>query len=232
LIAKRMLDGGLIDGSTLTPSGKSLRDELADVRETPGQKVITTVDCPFKPTGGIVILRGNLAPDGAVVKIAGHEPTMLRGRARVFEREEDAMRAVDARQIVAGDVVVIRYEGPKGGPGMREMLGVTAAIIGQGLGGDVALITDGRFSGATRGLMIGHIAPEAAVGGPIAALRDGDTIVIDVVNRRLDVELSEAELAERMKGWKAPAPRYTAGVFAKYAALVSSAAEGAVTGPR
>jgi dihydroxy-acid dehydratase len=232
LIAKRMLEGGLIDGSTLTPSGKSLREEVATVEETPGQKVVATADCPFKPTGGLVILRGNLAPDGAVVKIAGHEPTTLRGRARVFEREEDAMHAVDARTIVAGDIVVIRYEGPKGGPGMREMLGVTAAIVGQGLGGDVALITDGRFSGATRGLMIGHVAPEAAVGGPIAALRDGDTIVIDVAARRLDVELSDAELAERMKSWKAPAPRYTSGVFAKYVSLVSSAAEGAVTKPQ
>jgi dihydroxy-acid dehydratase len=231
LIAKRMLEGGLIDGSTLTPSGRPLRDELANVVETPGQQVVATAKRPFKPSGGIVILRGNLAPDGAVVKMAGHEPTKLRGRARVFEREEDAMHAVDARQIVAGDIVVIRYEGPKGGPGMREMLGVTAAIVGQGLGGDVALITDGRFSGATRGLMIGHVAPEAFVGGPIAAVRDGDTITIDVDARRIDLEVSDAEIAERLRAWRAPAPRYRDGVFAKYATLVSSASEGAVTRP-
>lgn len=231
LIAKRMLEGGLIDGSTLTPSGKTLAEEVASAQETPGQRVVATADRPFKPTGGIVILRGNIAPDGAVVKIAGHEPTLLRGRARVFEREEDAMHAVDAREIVAGDIVVIRYEGPKGGPGMREMLGVTSAIVGQGLGGDVALVTDGRFSGATRGLMIGHVAPEAFAGGPIAAVRDGDTIVIDVAAHRVDVELSDEEIAERLRSWRQPAPRYTSGVFAKYASLVSSAAEGAVTRP-
>ena len=229
LIAKRMLDGGLIDGSTMTASGRALRDELANVTETPGQRVVATAEHPFKPTGGIVVLRGNLAPDGAVVKVAGHEPTSLRGRARVFEREEDAMHAVDARAIVPGDIVVIRYEGPKGGPGMREMLGVTAAIVGQGLGDSVALVTDGRFSGATRGLMIGHVAPEACAGGPLAAVRDGDTIVIDVAARRLDVELPAEEIAARLRDWKAPAPRYTGGVFAKYAALVSSASEGAVT---
>ncbi len=231
LIAKRMLEGGLIDGSTLTPSGKTLAEEVASAQETPGQRVVATADRPFKPTGGIVILRGNIAPDGAVVKIAGHEPTLLRGRARVFEREEDAMHAVDAREIIAGDIVVIRYEGPKGGPGMREMLGVTSAIVGQGLGGDVALVTDGRFSGATRGLMIGHVAPEAFAGGPIAAVRDGDTIVIDVAAHRVDVELSDEEIAERLRSWRQPAPRYTSGVFAKYASLVSSAAEGAVTRP-
>jgi dihydroxy-acid dehydratase len=231
LIAKRMLDGGLIDGATLTSSGRSLGDEVADVRETPGQKVIATAERPFKATGGIKILRGNLAPDGAVLKVAGHEPLLFVGRARVFEREEDAMHAVDARQIVPGDIVVIRYEGPKGGPGMREMLGVTAAIVGQGLGESVALLTDGRFSGATRGVMVGHVAPEAFVGGPIAALRDGDTITIDVAAGRADVELSESDLAERLRSWRAPKPRYVDGVFAKYAALVSSAAEGAVTRP-
>jgi dihydroxy-acid dehydratase len=231
LIAKRMVDGGLVDGTTLTPSGRSLRDEVEGAAETPGQLVVATAERPFKPKGGLRILRGNLAPDGAVVKVAGHEPTLLTGRARVFEREEDAMHAVDAREIVAGDIVVIRYEGPKGGPGMREMLGVTSAIVGQGLGDSVSLVTDGRFSGATRGLMVGHVAPEAFVGGPIAVLRDGDTITIDVENSRLDVDLPDAEIAERLRGWRAPKPRYASGVFAKYAALVSSAAEGAVTRP-
>jgi dihydroxy-acid dehydratase len=229
LIAKRMLDGNLIDGSTLTPSGRHLSEELANVVETPGQQVVATAERPFKRTGGLKILRGNLAPDGAVTKIAGHEPTLLSGRARVFEREEDAMHAIDAREIVAGDIVVIRYEGPKGGPGMREMLGVTAAIVGQGLGESVALVTDGRFSGATRGLMVGHVAPEAFVGGPIAIVREGDTITIDVANSRLAVALSDDEIAARLRAWRAPAPRYASGVFAKYAALVSSAAEGAVT---
>jgi dihydroxy-acid dehydratase len=229
LIARRMVEGGLVDGTTLTPSGRALRDEVAGAVETPGQQVIATAEHPFKPKGGLRILRGNLAPDGAVVKAAGHEPAQLTGRARVFEREEDAMHAIDARAIVPGDIVVIRYEGPKGGPGMREMLGVTAAIVGQGLGDTVSLVTDGRFSGATRGLMIGHVAPEAFVGGPIAAVRDGDSITIDVENSRLTVALSDAEIAERLRGWRQPAPRYTSGVFAKYAALVSSASEGAVT---
>jgi dihydroxy-acid dehydratase len=231
LIARRMLEGGLIDGTTLTPSGRSLGEEVANVRETPGQQVIATAEHPFKATGGIKILRGNVAPGGAVVKVAGHEPQLLEGRARVFEREEDAMHAVDRREIVAGDIVVIRYEGPKGGPGMREMLGVTSAIVGQGLGESVALITDGRFSGATRGLMIGHVAPEAFVGGPIAIVRDGDHLTIDVAARRVDVALSDAEIAARLREWKPRPPRYTGGVFAKYAALVSSASEGAVTGP-
>jgi dihydroxy-acid dehydratase len=231
LIAKRLIEGGKVDGSTLTPTGRSLRDESSTAVETPGQRVVATVERPFKPTGGIKILRGNLAPDGAVVKVAGHEPTFLEGRARVFEREEDAMHAVDAREIVPGDIVVIRYEGPKGGPGMREMLGVTAAIVGQGLGESVALVTDGRFSGATRGLMVGHVAPEAFAGGPIAGVRDGDHITIDIAGNRLSLDVSEAELAARLRGWKQPAPRYAEGVFAKYASLVSSAAEGAVTRP-
>jgi dihydroxy-acid dehydratase len=231
LIARRMVEGGLVDGNTLTPSGHTLREATADAAETPGQQVIATADHPFKKKGGLRILRGNLAPDGAVVKVAGHEPTLLTGRARVFEREEDAMHAIDAREIVAGDIVVIRYEGPKGGPGMREMLGVTAAIVGQGLGDSVSLVTDGRFSGATRGLMVGHVAPEAFDGGPIAIVRDGDTVTIDVERGRLDVALSDGEIAERLRAWRAPAPRYTSGVFAKYAALVSSAAEGAVTRP-
>ncbi len=229
LIAKRMIDGGLVDGDTLTPTGRALRDEVAGATETPGQVVVATAAKPFKPKGGLRILRGNLAPDGAVVKVAGHEPTQLTGRARVFEREEDAMHAVDAREIVPGDIVVIRYEGPQGGPGMREMLGVTSAIVGQGLGDSVSLVTDGRFSGATRGLMIGHVSPEASAGGPIAAVHEGDTITIDVENGRLQLEVDDAEIAARLRRWTAPPPRYASGVFAKYAALVSSAAEGAVT---
>ncbi|BDE06741.1 dihydroxy-acid dehydratase [Vulcanimicrobium alpinum] len=229
LIARRMIEGGLADGGIATVTGRTLAEETADVRETPGQQVIATAEKPFKAHGGLVILRGNIAPDGAVVKIAGHEPESLRGRARVFDREEDAMHAVDRREIVAGDIVVIRYEGPKGGPGMREMLGVTGAIVGQGLGGDVALITDGRFSGATRGLMVGHIAPEAFVGGPIALIRDGDTIVIDIENRKLNVLVSDDELATRRAAWQARPPHYTRGVFGKYANEVGSAALGAVT---
>jgi len=191
--------------------------------------VILPVDRPLKPTGGLVILKGNLAPEGCVVKVAGHERLTHRGPARVFDCEEDAMKAVTARQIRPGDVVVIRYEGPRGGPGMREMLGVTAAIVGEGLGESVALLTDGRFSGATHGLMAGHVAPEAARGGPIAALREGDIISFDIPNRRLDVELTPEQIAERLRNWTPPPPRYTHGVFAKYAALVSSASEGAVT---
>src|ERR1700733_12351929 len=229
LIAKRMLEGGLIDGSVLTVSGKTLREELVPVTETPGQTVISTAGHPFKPSGGLRVLRGNLAPEGSVLKIAGTEPARFRGRAKVFAREEDAMRAVNAREIVAGDIVVIRYEGPRGGPGMREMLGVTSALIGQGLGKDVALITDGRFSGATRGLMIGHVAPEAFVGGPIAAVRNGDAIDIDTEKGRIDLIVSEAELRARLEAWVQPAPRYSGGVFAKYVQLVSSAAAGAVT---
>jgi dihydroxy-acid dehydratase len=231
LIAKRMLEGGLIDGSTLTPSGRTLGDEVATATETAGQQVVATAERPFKPTGGIRILRGNVAPDGAVVKVAGHEPAQLRGRARVFECEEDAMHAVDARAIVPGDIVVIRYEGPKGGPGMREMLGVTAAIVGQGLGASVALLTDGRFSGATRGLMIGHVSPEAFVGGPIALVREGDEIAIDVDRGSVELVVAAEELAARRAQWRPRPPRFTDGVFAKYAALVSSASEGAVTRP-
>jgi dihydroxy-acid dehydratase len=225
-----MIDGGLISGATLTPSGRSLKDETAAIVETPGQKVVATVATAFKATGGIVILRGNLAPDGAVVKVAGHERLLHTGRARVFEREEDAMHAVDRREIVDGDVVVIRYEGPQGGPGMREMLGVTAAIVGQGLGETVALVTDGRFSGATRGLMIGHVAPEAFARGPLAAVRDGDTITIDIEGRTLDLDVPAAEMAQRLASWKQPVPRYEpSSVMAKYARLVGSASEGAVT---
>jgi dihydroxy-acid dehydratase len=231
LVAQRLAEGGLINGGERTVDGRTLAQVAAAAVETPGQKVVTPLAKPLKATGGLAILRGNLAPEGCVVKLAGHERLMHRGPARVFDTEEAAFAAVRARQIKAGDVVVIRYEGPVGGPGMREMLGVTGALVGEGLGDAVALITDGRFSGATHGLMVGHIAPEAARGGPIAALRDGDTIVVDVAKRQLNVELPEVELARRLKDWQAPEPRYATGVFAKYAALVSSASEGAITRP-
>ncbi|HZS05766.1 MAG TPA: dihydroxy-acid dehydratase [Blastocatellia bacterium] len=229
LVAKRMVEGGLVDAAQLTVSGMTFGQEAELATETPGQDVVYPATNPIKKTGGLVILRGNLAPEGCVIKVAGHERPYHRGPARVFEREEDAMQAVTGKRINAGDTIVIRYEGPKGGPGMREMLGVTAAIVGEGLGESVALITDGRFSGATRGLMVGHIAPEAAVGGPIAAVREGDFIVLDIENRRLEVELSDDEIKARLSQWKKPAPRYKSGVFHKYAALVSSASEGAIT---
>ncbi|MBO0723600.1 MAG: dihydroxy-acid dehydratase, partial [Blastocatellia bacterium] len=229
LIARRLVDGGYLDGSQLTVSGLTIAQEAELAIETLGQTVVYPIDKPIKPNGGLVILKGNLAPEGSVVKVAGYERKYHRGPARIFEREEDAMKAVTSKQIKAGDVLVIRYEGPKGGPGMREMLGVTAAIVGEGLGEEVALLTDGRFSGATRGLMAGHVAPEAAVGGPIAALREGDQIVFDIEKRTLDVELTADEIARRLAEWKPPAPRYTSGVFQKYAALVSSASEGAIT---
>ncbi len=231
LIGKRMVEGNLVRGGTMTVTGRTFEQETASARETPGQRVIATAERPFKPTGGIVVLRGNLAPDGAVVKMAGHERTFHTGPARVYDREEDAMRAIESGAIVAGDVVVIRYEGPRGGPGMREMLGITGAIVGAGLGESVALVTDGRFSGGTRGLMLGHVAPEAAVGGPLAALRDGDLITIDIEGRTLSVGLDANALADRLREWREPAPRYTSGVFAKYAALVSSASDGAITRP-
>ncbi len=230
LVARRLLDAGRLNGDCMTVTGRTLGEEVREVEETPGQEVVRPVSEPLKPTGGLVILRGNLAPEGCVVKVAGHERTRHSGPARVFDREEDSFKAVQNGEIQAGDVVVIRYEGPMGGPGMREMLGVTAALVGAGLGESVALLTDGRFSGATHGLMAGHVAPEAAKGGPIAAVRDGDTIVFDVDARRLDVELSEEEMDKRLRQWKAPEPRYAGGVMAKYARLVSSAAEGAVTG--
>jgi len=229
LIARRLLDGGLLHGDARTLGGPTLREAVATASETPGQRVVATAERPFKPHGGLAILKGNLAPDGAVVKIAGNERLLHRGPARVFTREEDAMQAVLDGAIVANDVIAIAYEGPKGGPGMREMLGVTAAIFGAGLGENVALITDGRFSGGTHGLMIGHVAPEAAVGGPIALLRNGDTVVIDVASRELRVEVPETELAARRAAWNAPASHYTTGVFAKYRALVGSASDGAVT---
>ena len=230
-IGKRMVEAGLVDAGIMTVTGRTFGDEVANAVETPGQAVIATAERPFKPTGGLVILRGNLAPDGAVVKVAGHERPYHRGAARVFDREEDAMHAIASGTIVPGDVVVIRYEGPKGGPGMREMLGITSAIVGAGLGETVALLTDGRFSGGTRGLMIGHVAPEAALGGPLAALAEGDVVVVDIERRRIDAELPETTLRERLAAWTPPAPRYTSGVFAKYAALVSSASDGAITRP-
>jgi dihydroxy-acid dehydratase len=229
VIAKRLLDGKFVDGSTLTVTGKTFAEEANQAKETPGQPVIAALDHPLKKTGGIVILKGNLAPEGCVAKISGHERLNHRGPARVFDCEEDAMTAVTSKQIKSGDVVVIRNEGPKGGPGMREMLSVTGAIVGEGLGDTVALLTDGRFSGATHGLMMGHVSPEAALGGPIAAVREGDTINIDINKRVLEMEISDDEIKKRMLSWKAPKPRYPTGVFAKYAALVSSAAQGAIT---
>jgi dihydroxy-acid dehydratase len=228
---KRLLDGRLIDGSQLTVTGRSLAEELQNAEEDEGQDVIAPVERPLRSSGGLVILKGNIAPEGCVVKVAGYTRLEHTGPARVFDSEEAAMEAVQAGRIVAGDVVVIRYEGPRGGPGMREMLGVTAALVGQGLGETVALLTDGRFSGATRGLMAGHVAPEAAHGGPIAALRDGDTVTFDIENRTLSVDLPEGELEARLAQWREPEPRYATGVMAKYAALVSSASEGAVTDP-
>ncbi|HZT08264.1 MAG TPA: dihydroxy-acid dehydratase [Chloroflexota bacterium] len=230
VLARRLLDAGVLHEDAMTVTGRTAGQEARAAVETEGQRVIRPISDPLKPTGGLVILKGNLAPDGCVVKVAGHERMRHRGPARVFDREEDAFAAVQSGRIVGDDVVVIRYEGPKGGPGMREMLGVTGAIVGAGLGESVALLTDGRFSGATHGLMAGHVAPEAAAGGPIAILREGDMIAFDIPNRRLDVELSDDEIAARLRGWQPPAPRYTHGVMAKYARLVSSASEGAVTG--
>ncbi len=229
LVAKRLLEVGLLRGDAITVTGRTLAEEAAAAREAPAQQVVRKLDAPLKPTGGLVILKGNLAPDGCVVKVAGHNLQNFRGPARVFEDEEAAFAAVDKSAIKAGDVIVIRYEGPKGGPGMREMLAVTAALVGAGLGDSVALLTDGRFSGATHGLMAGHIAPEAANGGPIAAVADGDIIVFDIPNRQLNVELSAADIQKRLAAWKPPAPRFVSGVMAKYALLVSSASLGAVT---
>jgi dihydroxy-acid dehydratase len=229
LVARELVGAGVVDGGQRGVDGRTLDDVAAAVEERPGQDVVVPYTAPVKPTGGIAILRGSLAPDGCVVKLAGHERLHHRGPARVFDSEEDCFAAVKARSIRPGDVVVIRYEGPAGGPGMREMLHVTAALVGEGLGDEVALITDGRFSGATHGLMVGHIAPEAARGGPLAAVRDGDTIVLDVERRRLDLDLPEDELARRLAGWTPPAPRYARGVFARYAASVGSASEGAPT---
>jgi dihydroxy-acid dehydratase len=232
LLAKRLLSGKHLHPSAKTVTGKTISAEAENASETAGQEVIVPLDKPLKATGGLVILKGNLAPEGCVAKISGHERLEHRGPARVFESEEDAMAAVTGKKIHAGDVVVIRNEGPKGGPGMREMLSVTGAIVGEGLGGSVALLTDGRFSGATHGLMAGHVSPEAALGGPIAAVRDGDIIRFDVKKRLLEVEISGEVLRQRMADWKPPQPRYATGVFAKYGALVSSASQGAITTPR
>lgn len=229
LVARELLKRELVHAGAPNVDGRSLGEIAAAAEERPGQEVVVPIETPVKPSGGLAILRGNLAPEGCVVKLAGHERLLHRGPARVFDSEEACFQAVQARRIEAGDVVVIRYEGPAGGPGMREMLHVTAAIVGEGLGDAVALVTDGRFSGATHGLMVGHVSPEAARGGPLAALQDGDVLVVDVEARELRAELSDDELAARLAGWSPPPPRYTTGVFAKYAALVSSASQGAVT---
>jgi len=230
VVAKRLLDAGLLHANELTVTGRRIGEEVRAAREEAGQQVIRPLASPLKAMGGMAILRGNLAPEGCVAKVSGQARTSHRGPARVFDREEDAFAAVKKGKVKAGDVIVIRYEGPRGGPGMREMLAVTGALQGAGLGDSVALITDGRFSGATHGFMIAHIVPEAANRGPIAALKSGDTIVIDIKRRRLDVELSQAELKKRLRAWKPPKPRYVTGALAKYARLVSSASEGAVTG--
>jgi dihydroxy-acid dehydratase len=231
LLVRRLLRGKHLHGSAKTVTGLTLEAESESAVETPNQEVIAPLEKPLKKTGGLVILKGNVAPEGCVAKISGHERLEHRGPARVFESEEDAMSAVTSKKIQAGDVVVVRNEGPKGGPGMREMLGVSAALVGEGLGSSVALLTDGRFSGATHGLMAGHVSPEAALGGPIAAVHDGDMIRFDVNQRLLEVEIGEDVLRQRMKAWRAPQPRYPTGVFAKYAALVSSASQGAITRP-
>ncbi len=231
LLARRLMRGGYLHPKALTVTGLTIASESDSAVETPGQEVIASLEKPLKKTGGLVILKGNLAPEGCVAKISGHERLEHYGPARVFESEEDAMTAVTSKKIKAGDVVVIRNEGPKGGPGMREMLSVTGAIVGEGLGESVALLTDGRFSGATHGLMAGHVSPEAALGGPIGAVRDGDMVRFDVSRRLLEMEISDDVIKQRMKEWKPPQPRYTTGVFAKYAALVSSASQGAITRP-
>ncbi|MCW5783570.1 MAG: dihydroxy-acid dehydratase [Nitrospirales bacterium] len=229
LVAKWLLESGHLHGDQITVTGRTLAEEAATAKETSGQTVLFPPSHPIKPTGGLVILKGNLAPEGCVVKVAGHAKLAHHGPAKVFDCEEDAFQAVQQGKIVDGDVVVIRYEGPQGGPGMREMLGVTSAIVGAGLGQSVALLTDGRFSGATYGFMAGHVAPEAAKGGPIAVVQNGDLIHIDITSRRLDVELSEQEIQGRLAKWTPPPPRYTNGVLAKYARMVSSASLGAVT---
>ena len=231
LVAKRMLEAKLLQGDCITVTGRTLADEAAAAKETPKQEVVRNLDSPLKPTGGLVILKGNLAPEGCVLKVAGHTFATFRGPAKVFDSEEAAFAAMEDASIQAGDVVVIRYEGPKGGPGMREMLAVTGALVGAGLGDSVALLTDGRFSGATHGIMAGHVAPEAANGGPIAAVANGDIIEFDVAKRTLSVALTDAEIQRRLSTWRAPAPRYRTGVMAKYALMVSSASQGAVTTP-
>ena len=229
VVAKRLLEAGLAHGDALTVTGKTMAEEVNAAQETPGQEVVRPLSNPLKPTGGLVILRGNLAPEGCVLKTSGHQKVSHRGPARVFDCEEDAFAAVQQQRIKPGDVIVVRYEGPRGGPGMREMLGVTGALVGAGLADSVALITDGRFSGASHGFIVGHIAPEAATGGPMAALREGDIITLDIPSRKLEVDLSDDELHSRLQQWQAPEPRYTTGVMAKYARLVSSASQGACT---
>jgi len=230
VVAKRLVDGGYVKGSAKTVTGRTFAEEAADAKETAGQQVIRPLNNPIKKTGGLVILKGNLAEEGCVIKVAGTDRKEHKGTARVFDQEEDGMQAVTSGSIKPGDVIVIRYEGPRGGPGMREMLGVTGAIMGAGLADQVALLTDGRFSGATRGFMIGHVAPEAAVGGTIALVKDGDPISINVETRSITLDVPADELAKRRAAWKAPAPKYTTGVFSKYVKLVGSASEGAVTG--
>src|SRR5690348_2554374 len=229
LVAQRLLAAGLLYSDALTVTGKSIGEEAKTAVETPDQEVVRPANHPLKPTGGLVILKGNLAPEGCVLKVAGHDFQHHAGPARVFDSEEQAFAAVQDGRVKAGDVVVIRYEGPRGGPGMREMLAVTAALVGAGLGDSVALLTDGRFSGATHGFMAGHVAPEAMAGGPIAAVREGDQIVFDITKRELRVEVSDSEMKQRLASWKPPQPRYPTGVMAKYASQVSSAARGAVT---
>ena len=229
LVAKRLIDAGLLKGECITVTGRTLKEEAETASETSGQQVLYRVEEPIKTTGGLVILHGNLAPEGCVVKVAGNKKLTHTGPAKVFECEEDAFAAVQKGDVVDGDVVVIRYEGPQGGPGMREMLGVTSAIVGSGLGETVALLTDGRFSGATHGLMAGHVAPEASKGGPIAAVRTGDRITMDIPSRRLDLDITQEEMNTRLQQWTAPPPNYTSGVLAKYAKTVSSASKGAVT---
>jgi len=231
LVMRELLKRGLLHGDARTVDGRTIVEVAGAVRETPGQEVVRPIDRPLNERGGLAILHGTLAPNGCVIKLAGHERRQFRGPARVFDSEEASFEAVKAREIRPGDCVVIRYKGPAGGPGMREMLHVTAALVGEGLGDDIALLTDGRFSGATHGLMIGHVAPEAALGGPIALVREGDAIVIDVDRHALDLDVPAAELDRRRSAWRPPAPSYTGGVFAKYAALVTSASEGAVTDP-
>ncbi len=230
LIAKRLLQAGLLHGDAMTITGKTLEENVASMATVDDQPVIYHAESPRSPTGGLAILYGNLAPEGAVIKVAGHQEKVYQGPARVFDQEESAFRAIQRQEIRPGDIVVIRYEGPKGGPGMREMLAVTGALIGQGLGDDVALVTDGRFSGASHGPMVGHVAPEAMSGGPIGLLEEGDLITLDIPNRSLDVQLTEEQFSYRRARWQPIAPRYTTGVLAKYAKLVSSASQGAVTG--
>ena len=230
LVMKRLLEAGLMHGDVMTVTGKTLAQNLEAIDTGDDERIVHRVESPLAPTGGLVILRGNLAPDGAVVKVAASQHVAHKGPARVFDREEDAFQAIQRQEIVSGDVVVIRYEGPRGGPGMREMLAVTAALVGQGLGHEVALVTDGRFSGATRGLMVGHVAPEAAVGGPMAHVREGDIVTLDIPGRKLDVSISPEEMEVRRASWTAPAPNFETGALAKYAKLVSSASQGAVTG--